>query len=137
MTPLPPGDQPDPFRLAQNHLDRARRAASKDPVDWTDLTVYGFYCLEVALKAAAEHLGTRITTSHTRKAQLAKELAANHNLPDVSTLLAELNDARKATGYGDVSIPPLDSDGLLAQLEGYMSAVGLLLAPDDDPDDGG
>ncbi|HEX8453504.1 MAG TPA: hypothetical protein VF647_15490 [Longimicrobium sp.] len=137
MPPLPPSNQPDPIRLAQNHLERARRATSKDPVDWTDLTVYGFYCLEVALKAAAEHLGTRFATSHARKAQIAMEFATNHNLPDVSTLLTNLNEARKATGYGDVSIPPMDSDDLLAQLEGYVSAVVLLLAADDDPDDGG
>jgi hypothetical protein len=65
------------------------------------------------------------------------EFATNHNLPDVSTLLTNLNEARKATGYGDVSIPPMDSDDLLAQLEGYVSAVVLLLAADDDPDDGG
>jgi hypothetical protein len=98
-------------------------------VDWTDLTVYGFYCLELALRAAAEYLGATITTNHLQKAELAKALAAEHNLPDVSALLLKLNKARKATGYGDVAIPAIDSDDLLAQLEGYVSAVGGLLAP--------
>jgi hypothetical protein len=97
------------------------------------LSVYGFYCLEVAVRAAAGHLGAKITTSHSQKARLAQDLAATHNLPDVSKLLSELNEARKATGYGDVSIPPIDSDDLLAQLEGYVSAVGNLLGADDEP----
>lgn len=128
MTPLPPNDQPTPYEFAQNHLARARRAAHATPVDWTDLTVYGFYCLEVAVRAAADHLGAKVTTNHLEKAQLAKSLADAHNLPDVSALLLSLNRARKATGYGDVRIPALDSDDLLAQLEGYVSAVGDLLA---------
>lgn len=132
MTPLPPQDQPPPYEFARNHLVRARNAARKCPVDWTDLTVYGFYCVELALRAAAEHLGAKITTNHLQKAELAKALAAAHNLPDVSVLLLTLNKARKATGYGDVAIPAIDSDDLLAQLEGYVSAVGDLLAPDEE-----
>jgi hypothetical protein len=133
MTPFPTQDQPPPFEFARNHLVRARNAARKSPVDWTDLTVYGFYCLELALKAAAEHLGAKISPNHLQKAELAKALAGAHNLPDVSALLLDLNEARKATGYGDVAIPRLDSDDLLAQLEGYVSAVGGLLDAHEKP----
>lgn len=97
-------------------------------MDWTDLAVYGFYCLEVSVKAAAEHTGANPTTNHARKAVLARELAASHDLPDVSRLLLELNEARKAASYGDLMIPALDSDDLLTQLEEYVSAVGRLLS---------
>lgn len=129
MIPTQPDGRPNPYELAQSHLERAQVAAF-DPIDWADLTIYGFYCLEVGVKAAAEHVGARITNSHAQKADLARQLSVEHNLPDVSALLADLNQARKATSYGDVALPQIDSDDLVAELEEFLAAVGELLDRD-------
>jgi hypothetical protein len=135
MTPLPPESRMSPYQLAKSHFERAQKAAWEDPVDWFDLTIYGFYCLEVAVKAVADHAGAKITNKHAQKGELAKELARQHGLPDVSALLSELNQARKATGYGDIAIPELDSGDLIAQLEEYLDAVGDFLDTDLEDDD--
>jgi len=38
--------------LARHHLKRVL-SAWDDPTDWDDLSLYGFYCLEAAVEAAA------------------------------------------------------------------------------------
>ena len=73
-----------------------------DPVDWDDLSLYGFYCLEAAVEAAALHFGIETTYVHAEKADIAFRLHEERNLLDVSDLLVELNFARKAVAYGDV-----------------------------------
>jgi hypothetical protein len=135
MAPLPPDGLRSPYELATSHLERAQAATWEIPVDWFDLTIYGFYCLEAAVKAAAEHVGLKVSTNHAQKAVLAKDLAKKHGLPDVSELLSDLNQARKATGYGDVVLPMLDSDELLAKLEEFVTAVGQLLGHADGDDE--
>ncbi len=111
--------------LAQKHLARVQSAW--DPADWPDLALYGFYCLENAVVAAATH--TRIATqkSHPAKAAVAQQLAARHGLPDVSGLLVQLNDARKAEAYGDVTRPELDPEDLARRIGQYVRAVEALL----------
>ena len=49
-------------------------------------------------------------------------------MPDVSGLLVELNDARKAEAYGDVERPELDPKQLARTLEQYVETVEALLA---------
>src|SRR2546423_3585883 len=95
------------LELAGRHLDRVL-AAWDEPTDWDDLSLYGFYCLEAAVEAAASHLGLSTSRRHWEKVDAARELHQNHALPDVEQLLRDLNDARKAAAYGDVEPPALD-----------------------------
>jgi len=83
------------LKLAGRHLDRVQ-AAWDEPTDWDDLSIYGFYCLEAAVEAAAIHLGLSTSRRHWEKADTARDLQKNHGLPDVEQLLRDLNDARKA-----------------------------------------
>jgi hypothetical protein len=92
--------------LARRHLDRVL-GAWHSPTDWDDLSLYGFYCLEAAVEAAATHVGMRTSKKHWEKADAAGELHKSHGLPDVEQLLHDLNDARKSAGYGDVPAPDL------------------------------
>ena len=87
--------------LAQRHLHRVR-SAGLDAHDIDDLSLYGFYCLEAAVEAAALHVGIKTTRRHWEKANAARELHKRHGIPDVSDLVRDLNDARKAVAYGDV-----------------------------------
>lgn len=112
--------------LAKSHLKRAI-AAAVDPVDWTDLSTYGFYCLEAAVMAAASQLKLNPQKTHRGKIQAAKRLANDHRLPDVSDLLLELNTARKAHAYGDVEAPALDEQDLTEDLHAYVEAVNKVL----------
>jgi hypothetical protein len=82
------------LELAGRHLDRVL-AAWDEPTDWDDLSLYGFYCLEAAVEAAAIHLGLSTSRRHWEKADTAKELHQNHAPPDVEQLLLDLNNARK------------------------------------------
>src|SRR3954470_10530848 len=68
---------------AENHLRRARTAAPH-PTDWYDLTIYGFYCLEAAVMAAATHARLQVPRTHPGKAVAAEKLPHDHGLPDVS-----------------------------------------------------
>ena len=114
------------LKLARTQLERVQ--AAWDPPDWLDLSVYGFYCLENAVMAAALYTGISLQKSHPSKATAASQLAASAGLPDVSNLLRQLNDARKAEAYGDVERPMLDSEDLARQIEEYVLAVEKLLA---------
>ena len=51
------------------------------------------------------HLGLRTSKKHWEKVDLAIDLNRNHNLPDVTDLLGNLNNARKAAAYGTWSSP--------------------------------
>jgi hypothetical protein len=69
--------------------------------------MYGLYCVEAAVEAAARHFGLATTHRHSDKAELASQLSEEHGLPDVGNLLTDLNLARKAAAYGDVHAPDL------------------------------
>ncbi len=114
------------LELAKKHLARVQDAW--DEPDWADLSVFGFYCLECAVSAAAEHVGLTLTRSHPGKAKAADILAADHGLPPASDLLRDLNDARKAAGYGDEDMPELEPEGLAVKIEEYVQAVENLFA---------
>ncbi len=108
--------------LAKSHLERAQ-TASFDPVDWTDLTTYGFYCLEAAVVAAATYKRLPVKRTHPEKVRVARDLARSDGLPDITDLLSDLNTARKATAYGDVQLPALDAEDLATRIEEYVNAV--------------
>jgi hypothetical protein len=112
--------------LAKKHLERVQ--VSWDPPDWSNLAMYGFYCLENAVSAAATHAKIKFARTHPSKAEAASELAARHGLPDVSSLLVELNDARKSVAYGDIAMPTLDAEDVAIEVEEYVDAVELFLA---------
>lgn len=114
--------------LAREHLDRVQ-AAWDEPTDWVDLTLYGFYCLENAIVAAAQALGWPIKHTHPAKAEAARRLHVEHGLPDVSELLAKLNEARKAAAYGDVELPDLSAEEVAVALEQYVDRAAGLVEP--------
>ena len=103
------------------------QAAWDTSTDWDDLSLYGFYGLEAAISAAATHLERRMRRRHPDKAATAAWLSAQHGLPDLDSLLSDLDDGRKAAAYGDVEFPALDAEDLASAIEEYVIAVGKLL----------
>lgn len=114
------------LEIAKQHLERVL-AAYDEPTDWSDLSIYGFYCLESAVVAAAIHLGLDITRSHRGKVQTSTELSDSHGLPDLSDFLWELNSARKAVAYGDMDFPDLNPEEVATKIENYVDEVAKLI----------
>jgi hypothetical protein len=114
------------LQLARRHLERVR-AARDAPTDWDDLSLYGFFCLEAALEAAALLFGMTTSKKHWEKADIATELHKKRGLPDIDQLLRDLNEARKAAAYGDVPAPPLDAEDVVSDIEQYVDAVARLI----------
>lgn len=115
------------LELAKRHLERVL-VAWNDPTDWDDLSLYGFYCLEAVVEAAALHFRLRTSKKHWEKVDLAKDLHNKRGLPDIAGLLSDLNDARKAAAYGDMERPDLDAEDIASQIEVYVNAVAALIA---------
>jgi hypothetical protein len=113
------------LELAKRHLEKVL-VAWDDPTDWDDLSLYGFYCVEAAVEAAALHFGFRTSKKHWEKVDLAAELHKKHGLPDMSDLLRDLNEARKAAAYDDVERPELDAEDIAIQIEKYVDGVQAL-----------
>lgn len=109
-------------KLAEAHLARA-----KDNEDEEEQVLWAFYALENAVTAAASHCRIEYTNAHWSKQAAAKRLSKDHGLPNVASLIGDLNDARKSTAYGDVDDPGLDSADVLAQVEEYIKEVKKLL----------
>jgi hypothetical protein len=112
--------------LARHHLKRVL-SAWDDPTDWDDLSLYGFYCLEAAVEAAAVHVGMKTSKKHWEKADLAGGLHREHGLPDIEQLLRDLNDARKSAAYGDIPTPDLNAEDVASEIERYVDAVADLV----------
>jgi hypothetical protein len=114
---------------AQAHLDLAKRHLEKvqvawdEPTDWADLAIYGFYCLEQAVMAAAVEYGLRGRRQHHDRVQLANRLHKSKGLPDVGKLLTDLHNAQKYASYGDVSPPHLVAEDVARTIEEYVEAV--------------
>ena len=103
------------------------RAAWDAPTDWDDLSLYGFFCLEAAIEAAALRFNMKASKKHWEKADIATELHKRRQLPGIDQLLRDLNDARKAAAYGDVAAPPLDPVDVASEIEQYVEAVARLV----------
>lgn len=117
----------DSFRLALSHLERVQ-AAWDTPTDWTDLSTYGFYCLEACVVAAALQLEQKAPRGHMVKAQAARRLNKEHGLPDVEGLLVDLNAMRKYTAYGDTDPPDdMEPEDIALSIEEYVESVRALL----------
>jgi len=113
------------IELARKHLEKV--LVSWNPPDWADLSVYGFYCLEAAVDAAALKLGIDIQAQHWSRVNVAKELHTMHGLPNVSNLLKDLNDVRKSEAYGDIDAPEMDAEEVSAEIERYVDAVSKII----------
>ena len=124
-------DAQDKLELAQQHLKRVL-ASWDTPTDWTDLYLYGFYCLEAAVEAASLHFGIQISHRHWKKVEAAARLHNEFGLSSVEQLLVDLNMGRKAAAYGDVEEPDLDAEEIASRIEQYVSEVDTLLEQDDD-----
>ena len=124
---MPEPTAEESLELAKSHLERAQ-TAWYDPTDWTDLTTYGFYCLEAAVMAASDHLGLDVQRTHRGKVEGAEVLARKYKLPDVSGLLVDLNIARKSYAYGGVEAPDLSAEELASELESFVEAVEGLMS---------
>ena len=116
----------DKLTLARRHLERVQ-AAWDDPVDWADLSIYGFYALEAAVDAACLHVGSDTTKRHPARAKAAVALASSHGLPDVSELLRDLNQVRKHQSYGDGDAPELSAEETAVAVETYVDSVAALI----------
>ncbi len=110
------------LELAKRHLEKVQNAWD-NPTDWSDLAIYGFYCLEQAVMAAATESGLRGRKQHRDKVQLANTLHKKNGLPDIAKLLTHLHRAQKYASYGDVKPPPLDPQDLASEIEEYVEAV--------------
>jgi hypothetical protein len=108
--------------LAREHLTRVQ-AAWDASTDWADLSIYGLYCLESAIEAAAIHAKLRTSRKHWEKAEIAGDLHKKYGLPDVEDSVNDLNESRKAAAYGDVPAPHLDAEDVAREIERYVEAV--------------
>lgn len=109
--------------LARQQLARVQAALVGVP-DWSDVTLYGFYALENAVAAAADFCGVPWKASHPSKVQAATVLHKDHGLPDVTTLLIELNGMRKSSAYGETSPSTAwTPDDIAAAIEDFVAAV--------------
>jgi len=113
------------LELAKKHLLRVQEAW--DPPAWDDLSLYGFYCLENAVTAAATHANITFKKTHAAKVDAARRLTAQHGLPNVEDLLKDLNEARKSEAYGDIASPELDAEDVASEIERYVEAVETFL----------
>lgn len=86
--------------VAEKHLKKVQGAWS-EPTDWSDLTVYGFACLEALIHAAWVAIGRSTATDHKKKVQMSETLHHDYALTDISELMVKLNNGRKANIYGD------------------------------------
>src|SRR5262245_18501927 len=108
---------------AKKHFERA----SEDPDDADGVFVWSFYALENAVVAAALHAGAEFQRNHWTKFAAAHRLSQRHGLEDVSSLLSDLNEARKGTAYGDVEEPDIEPADVLEQVGDYLKEVEAFL----------
>lgn len=115
------------FQLALAHLERVQDSWD-DPTDWANLSSYGLYCLEACIVAAALHSQHQRPRTHYDKVGLADLLTEEQDLPDIGSLLVDLNEMRKHEAYGDVYPPEGLDPGETAKTIGeYVDSVGTLL----------
>lgn len=117
------GPDPDKIELAREQLSRVQ-VAWLDPVDWSDLALYGFYALENAVVAAADRAGLDWKQTHPSKVDAARQLHDRFGLPDVTELPVELNDLRKATAYGETQpAHSLSPEDIAVEVERFVEAA--------------
>jgi hypothetical protein len=119
------------LHLSRDQLSRAQVAAL-EPEDWAELSIWAFYAVENAVISAADHLQLPWEKSHPSKVKVSRALHGDHRLPDVSSLLVELNDLRKSEAYGEVQPPrSMSAEDVVISVEEFIEAVGELLRGED------
>lgn len=104
-------------------------SAWDEPTDWSDLSIYGFYCLEAGVVAAALHAQGKAPRGHTAKAKAARQLSTAYGLPDIGDLLVDLNNMRKYEAYGDTEYSEdYEAEDIAGAIERYVDAVRDLLS---------
>lgn len=118
----------------EQHLAKSQAQLEKvqvawlDPVDWSDLSIYGFLALENAVVAAAQHLRIPWQQTHSSKSNAAEVLHRDHGLPDVVQLMLQLWDMRQSESYGDVTPPTgLNPEDVAGEIEHFVEAVSKLI----------
>ncbi len=109
----------DYLRLAYEHLKRAE----ENPSDADSVFVWGFWSLENAVKAASIRAKIEVIKQHWSAGAAARKLAKSIALPNVSDLLSDLNQGRKAAAYGDTEEPDLEPNHVLESLRDYLAKV--------------
>jgi hypothetical protein len=118
--------EPPKLKLAREQLARVQ-VASHEPVDWSDVAMYGFYALENAVVVASDHYSVPWQTNHPSKVQAATELYTRHGLPDVSRLMTTLNNLRKSEVYGEMPPPSsITAEEVAISVEDFIDAVATL-----------
>lgn len=108
--------------LASRHLRRVQSAW--DPPEWDILSNFAMLAIEAAVVAASLHKGWRRPNQHIDKVASARRLTREDGLPEVATLLIDLNEMRKSENYGDVPAPEnLDAEDVASAVERYIDAV--------------
>lgn len=124
----------DKLDLARQQLAKVQVAAW-DPVDWLDVSLYGFYALENAVAAAADHAGIHWKQTHPSKVDASVELTQGHGLPDIAELLRDLNAIRKSSAYGEYLAPHgRSAEEIASEVEGYIDAVASFVDENDAQD---
>ena len=91
--------------------------------------IYGFYCLEACVVAAGLHLEGKAARGHPAKQNKARQLSADHSLPNIGDLLGDLNDMRKYEAYGDTDYPTdLRAEEIAGAIKVYVDAVRSLIS---------
>ena len=116
----------DKLKLAETQLERVH-PSSRDPVDWAELSHFGFHALENAVDAASLRVGLSIQKTHPSRVSAAERLHLDHGLADVSELLQDLNAVRKSEAYGDVVAPVLHPEDTAVEIDQYVRSVRELI----------
>ncbi|BAS26786.1 hypothetical protein LIP_0929 [Limnochorda pilosa] len=73
-------DAKSQYGVARRHLDRVQTAWDQ-PTDRSDLSLYGFHCLEAAVMAAAAHVQFKVQRTHWQKGAAARDPHVKHGSP--------------------------------------------------------
>ena len=76
------------LELSKKHLERVQQAWEEP--DWADLSMYGLYCLEAAVRAASLHASIYPKqASHAKKQDLSSQLRKQFKFPDIADLMSK------------------------------------------------
>ena len=108
----------DKLKLARRHLERVL-AAWDTPTDWDDLSIYGLYCLEAAVEAAATHIGLMTSKKHWEKVTPQTSCTKSTAFPTLDNCFVISTMPGRP--------PSLDAEGVASEIELYVDAVAQLL----------
>jgi hypothetical protein len=119
----------DKLVLARKHIAKVHEAWPEP--EWLDIALFAFYALEAAVDSAAIHNGIPTTKSHPSRVAAAARLRDEFGLPDVETLLKDLNDIRKSEAYGEEVSAARETQDVIDALDEFVTAVERLISASD------